>query len=79
MRTQNLARTSPIRVWRERRALSIAELALMAGTCRATLWRAEQGLSTPHPRTRRRIAAALGCSPAQIAPGEWAVGDDLAA
>lgn len=56
-----------LREARERAALSLAELAALANVTVATLWRHEHGhLGQPWPKTRRRIAQALGLEPSAI-------------
>ncbi len=49
-----------IRRLREEQALTQAELAEMTGITAIHVGRIERGLSYPHPRTRRRLAEALG-------------------
>ncbi len=49
-----------IRRLREEQALTQAELAEMTGLTAIHVGRIERGLSYPHPRTRRRLAEALG-------------------
>lgn len=66
MRNAMNSQTTPLRVLRQRRALSLGELAARSGISVATLWRAEVARSRPYPRTRRRIAAALGVDPALL-------------
>ena len=56
-----------LREWRRRRALSQAELAARAGVTKATVVNLEQpGRRTPHPRTVRKLAAALGIEPHEL-------------
>ena len=56
-----------LREWRRRRALSQAELAALAGVTKATIVALEQdGRRTPHPRTVRKLAAALGIEPTEL-------------
>lgn len=55
-----------LRRLRERRALTLDELASLANVTTSTIWRAEVGRSQPGPRTRRKIAAALGCDPSAL-------------
>jgi len=55
-----------IRRLREEKALTQAELAEAAGITAIHLGRLERGLSYPHPRTRRRIAEALGVGPKEL-------------
>jgi transcriptional regulator with XRE-family HTH domain len=56
-----------LREWREARALSLEELARAAGVHHDTVWQVETGRRRPHPRTRRRLAEALGVPPDAIA------------
>jgi len=51
--------------WRERQYLSQSELARRAGISNVTVWRIEHGEAVTH-RTIRRIADALGISPAEL-------------
>jgi transcriptional regulator with XRE-family HTH domain len=55
-----------IRRLREEKALTQAELAEAAGITAVQVGRIERGLSYPHPRTRRRIAEALGVGPKEL-------------
>ncbi len=56
-----------IREWRKRRALSQAELAELAGVTKATVVALEKsGHRTPHPKTVRKLAAALGIRPDEL-------------
>ncbi len=60
----------PLREAREKRSLSLSELAVLAGVDRMTVYRVEQGRNAPYPRTRRLLAQALKMEPGQIAwPG----------
>lgn len=56
-----------LRALREARAYSIADLAERAGVGETTIWEIETGRRVPHPRTRRKLAAALGVEPSEIA------------
>jgi transcriptional regulator with XRE-family HTH domain len=57
-----------LRIIRERRLLTQAELADRAGIALRTIKRLEAGLSrAPHPDTLRRLAAALGVDVADLA------------
>jgi DNA-binding XRE family transcriptional regulator len=59
-----------LREAREKRSLSLTELATLAGVDRMTVYRVEQGKNAPYPRTRRLLAQALRMEPGQIAwPG----------
>lgn len=51
---------------RERKALSQAELAALAGVNRSTIVRLEAGVDDPQPRTVRKLAQALGMDPAEL-------------
>lgn len=56
-----------LREWRRRRALSQAELAARAGVSKATVVNLEHpGRRTPHPRTVRKLAMALGVEPENL-------------
>ncbi len=55
-----------VRRLREEKALTQAELAEMAGITAIHLGRLERGESYPRPRTRRRIAEALGVDPKEL-------------
>ena len=48
---------------RKRRYMSVLELAKAAKVGHTTIQRIEAGQVTPHLRTRRQIAAALGIAP----------------
>ena len=65
-----------VREWRRRRALSMRELAEQAGIALSTLQKLEGAYppATPHPRTIRKVAAALGVEPHELerAPGDGA-------
>ena len=55
-----------VRRLREERALNQSELAAQAGITSIHVGRIERGLSYPHPRTRRRLAEALGVDPKEL-------------
>jgi DNA-binding XRE family transcriptional regulator len=55
-----------LREVRERAALSQAELARLAGVSRPTITRAEQGRIAPQWATVRKLARALGVTPADL-------------
>lgn len=57
----------PLAKWREKAALSTRELAELADVAPRTIWRIEGRQGMPHPSTRRKIAAALGIEPSDIA------------
>lgn len=52
-------RRAPLREVRERRTLSLSDLAQLSHVDRMTIHRIEQGRHSPFPRTRRRLAEAL--------------------
>lgn len=52
-----------LRELREERALSMRELADMAGIAHNTIYRIEGGQTSALPRTIRRLAGALGVEP----------------
>jgi transcriptional regulator with XRE-family HTH domain len=51
---------------REDRAYSIRELAELAGVHYNTIHRIEHGQGSVHPRTQRKLAAALGVEPREL-------------
>ena len=51
---------------RERLALSQRDLAAASGVTLSTINRIEQGLQDPYPATVRKLAAALGVTPAAL-------------
>jgi transcriptional regulator with XRE-family HTH domain len=55
-----------VRRLREEQALTQVELANQAEITAIHLGRIERGVSYPHPRTRRRIAEALGVDPKDL-------------
>ena len=56
-----------LKAWRRRRALSQAELAALAGLTKPTVVGLEWPTPrTPHPRTVRKLAAALGIEPHEL-------------
>ena len=57
---------SKIRRLREERALNQTELAERAGITAVHLGKIERGESYPRPRTRRRLAEALGVDPKEL-------------
>jgi transcriptional regulator with XRE-family HTH domain len=65
-----------LKEWRERRALTQAELAKLSGVAEPTINRIERGHHEPRVTTARRLAAALGVSPAKLTdyPDEERVG-----
>jgi transcriptional regulator with XRE-family HTH domain len=61
-----------LREWREKRALSMRELAELSGVALRTIWRLEHGGGYPYPSTRRKLAQALGVEPDQIVFPDYA-------
>jgi len=61
-----LQKTSHLRELRERVSLSQEELAERAGVSRTTIADLELGKRRPHPKTRRKLAEALGVEPHQL-------------
>lgn len=59
---------TPLRELRERRALSLADLAARAHVDRMTIHRIEHGQHRPYPSTRQKLAAALHIAVDRI---EW--------
>jgi transcriptional regulator with XRE-family HTH domain len=59
-----------LRALRQRRVLSQRELAKLAGVAYRTVQQVEAGEVTPHPSTIRKLAAALGVEPWELAQGE---------
>jgi transcriptional regulator with XRE-family HTH domain len=57
---------SKVRRFRQEQALNQSELAEMAGITAVHLGRIERGEAFPWPRTRRRIAEALGVDPKEL-------------
>lgn len=55
-----LSGENPVRVWREHRGMSVAELAAKAGVSRSILSRIDEGEDDGAFSTMSRIAAALG-------------------
>ncbi len=49
-----------LKTLRQRRALSLTDLAEMSNVGRVTINRIENGKQKPHPRTLRALATALG-------------------
>lgn len=65
-----------LREWRERRALSQAELAERAGLAKLTVTRLERpGPANPHPRTLRQLADALAIEPPELWRAQQGSGD----
>jgi transcriptional regulator with XRE-family HTH domain len=65
-RPPDVPKVPRLRELRELAALSQEELAQQAQVSRATIARAELGKITPHGRTVRRLARALGVAPADL-------------
>ena len=57
----------PLRALRAECLLAIRDLARQADVAPSTVYLIESGRAAPHPATMRRIAAALGVDPMQIA------------
>ncbi len=55
-----MRRLTRLREWRERRLLTMRELADLAGVGYVTVWRLENGKSEAELRTIRKLAQALG-------------------
>ena len=53
---------------RQRRVLSMRELAEQSGLNYNTVWRLENGVTGAHPRTIRKLAGALGVDPGELVP-----------
>ena len=72
----------PLKAAREHASLSQSELAKLSGVSRATISDVELGSRKMHPRTRRKLAAALGVEPDDLLPKAFAPGqfplEDLA-
>jgi lambda repressor-like predicted transcriptional regulator len=65
-----------LRARREEVAFSLAELSQRAGVSISAVLRAELGRARPLPRTRRKLAEALGVQPAEITwPSRQQTGD----
>ncbi len=54
---------------RKARALSLRELAELAGVGHNTIYRIEHGQTNTIPRTVRRLAGALGVEPSELMKG----------
>ena len=63
----------PLRELRAERLLSMRDLARLADVAPSTVYMAEAGRTTPQPAVMRRIAAALGVDPLQVAEFRSAV------
>jgi transcriptional regulator with XRE-family HTH domain len=61
-----LQKTTHLRELRDRASLSQEELAERAGVSRATIADLERGARKPHPKTRRKLAEALGVEPYEL-------------
>lgn len=62
----SLQKTAHLRDLRNRASLSQEELASRAGVSRATIADLELGKRKPQPKTRRKLAEALGVEPHQL-------------
>jgi transcriptional regulator with XRE-family HTH domain len=58
-----------LRELREERVLSLRELEERSGVSHSTIWRIEDGRQGAHPRTVRKLAAALGVPPSELTEG----------
>lgn len=61
-----MQKTTHLRDFRDRASLSQEELAKRAGVSRATIADLELGKRKPQPKTRRKLAEALGVEPHQL-------------
>ncbi len=61
-----MLKTPRLREHRERASLSQMELAERSGVSRATIADLELGKRKPQPRTRRKLAEALGVRPDEL-------------
>jgi transcriptional regulator with XRE-family HTH domain len=61
-----LQKTTQLRELRDRASLSQEELAERAGVSRATIADLELGKRKPQPKTRRKLAEALGVEPYEL-------------
>jgi HTH-type transcriptional regulator, competence development regulator len=59
-----------LRELRRRRVLTLHELEERSGVSYNTIWRLENGRTGAHPRTIRKLAAALGTDPEQLVKAE---------
>ncbi len=55
-----------LRELRERKVLALRELEELSGVAYNTIWRLERGKTGAHPRTVRKLAAALGAEPEEL-------------
>ena len=62
--------TSRLRELRDKASLSQEELAERSGVSRTTITDLELGKRKPHPKTRRKLAEALGVEPAELMDSE---------
>ena len=58
-----------LRELREEQVLSLRELEERSGVSYSTIWRIEDGRQGAHPRTVRKLAAALGVPPSELTEG----------
>jgi transcriptional regulator with XRE-family HTH domain len=65
-----LQTTSRLRELRNEASLSQEELAERAGVSRTTIAYLELGMRKPHPKTRRKLAEALGVAPVELMDSE---------
>jgi|HubBroStandDraft_4_1064222.scaffolds.fasta_scaffold332030_2 transcriptional regulator with XRE-family HTH domain len=60
-----------IRNWRERRKITVDQLAELLECNKSTLSRVERGLKPPGPELAKRIARITGVGRAQLRPDLW--------
>jgi transcriptional regulator with XRE-family HTH domain len=65
-----LQTTTRLRALRVRASLSQEELAELSGVSRTTITDLELGKRRPHPKTRRKLAEALGVAPVELMESE---------
>ncbi len=70
---QSSAEATRLKALREEQFMSQADLATASGVGRATIARIETGRQTPHGRTVRKLAGALGVTPKTLVPNPAAV------
>jgi len=59
-RSKNMPFADTVRSLREARGLSVRELADIVGVSMMTLYRWQEGRTTPHPYLRKRVLDVLG-------------------
>ena len=55
-----------LREWRDKKAISIRELAITSGISTVTIVHVENGLHKPRHITKKKLAQALGLKPEEI-------------